>query len=118
GCRISKFYRFAIAGTTDQLLREGYGLCKFFWITDIRKKKRIKSSDQISFFGFGEEEEGAFSQSGWKIGANMRNIVYHDEPEAACVGLFALPGMHTNEILAGKAKLRHFMPNRSITLNN
>jgi hypothetical protein len=110
-CSLSMFYRFAICMTTDQLLREDFGAYKFLWVTD-NSKKRSKTNDAIAGW-FGEDDED-YSSHNWLIGANIRDIVYKSKN----VGLFVLPSMHENEILAAKAKLRHFLPNRPIVLTN
>jgi hypothetical protein len=107
--RLSKFYRFAVSFTTDLLLQEGYDVAKFIWITDINKRSQYRKSHLIPELD--DEEDDKCS---WRVGANMRDIIYKMEH----IGLFAVPGLTDNEIRACKSKLRHFMPNRSITIDN
>jgi hypothetical protein len=112
--RASRFYRFVISMKTDQLLKEGLPPYCFIWVTDLKKKESHKSKDVISGWFDEDEEVDTDLPSGWRCGANIEDILNKE----SWVGLFALPGMSQLEVKAAKAKLRHFMPKRPITLSN
>lgn len=110
GMRLSKFYRYALSCTSDLLLREGFRQCRFIWVTDVKKRKAYKDSKHIAFWDNDDDDHD--DNCHLKVGANIRDIVYKQD----YIGLFVIPGIEVEELMVAKSKLKHFMPNRPVTL--
>jgi hypothetical protein len=107
-CRLSKFYRQCISCTTDVLLQENYDIAKWFWVTDLKLKKKYFIDNNMEF----KNKLCGSNDSGIRLGVNLYDIVY----KMPYISLIAVPSMSMNEILAAKSKLKHFMPRRDILI--